>query len=523
MKLYELLEARRNPDKNPRASINDIISDEYKERGKDQIAGTDNLFVSFTQIDKLGINPKSDYNTPLGIYSYPITYVIDQLGDKKATHKLPFAGDSPYINFFKARGNIINIYEIDIDEVEPYFDKIIKYVVEQSSLSPEDVNQRVQELIQDTDSFDYPGRKLWYVTRKVAAEILSSVWKTKTPIAWNKLFRGIGIDGVVDIYDTSGAGIIHKNEPTQAVFFSIEAVKDVRRHKNSILSASDIASRKEKGPARHEAIKRVSADLNRMSDVDDVKQYLDVTEYYYISLIKNQLLRSELLQKYPGLIKWIKNPTLDDQKAVLSVDYKNFVYIQNPNEQLFVEALKGKKLSYIQAEKLALEFPNAGEEMQEIIGSVGLSFLLDIPHLGEKMQLRIAAENPNILHNFKKTYPSVIKKALETHEINGTPQRAWLRNMAQRFGIPFMRIESPELKDERRLLAYLKDSEKEQISALEAEKAQWEEIIKSANSKEAAIYQRYADKDIADIVSKIKNIQSRIKETINNINMELNK
>ena len=52
----------------------------------------DNLVVTFTAIDKVGINPKSDHDTPIGIYFYPIKYVID----KKM--EVPFMGDQPYIN-----------------------------------------------------------------------------------------------------------------------------------------------------------------------------------------------------------------------------------------------------------------------------------------------------------------------------------------------------------------------------------------------------------------------------------------
>ena len=42
---------------------------------------TKNLFVSFTTVDKLGINPQSHYDTPLGIYSYPAEFIVDNIGD----------------------------------------------------------------------------------------------------------------------------------------------------------------------------------------------------------------------------------------------------------------------------------------------------------------------------------------------------------------------------------------------------------------------------------------------------------
>ena len=58
-----LLEARRNPEKNPHIGAWDLFF-KYKD--------DPNVYISFTTIDKLGINPNSKFNTPNGIYTYPI-------------------------------------------------------------------------------------------------------------------------------------------------------------------------------------------------------------------------------------------------------------------------------------------------------------------------------------------------------------------------------------------------------------------------------------------------------------------
>jgi len=52
----------------------------------------ENLAVTYTAVDKVGLNPKNKYDTPLGIYLYPLDYVIE----KKMN--VPFAGDQPHIN-----------------------------------------------------------------------------------------------------------------------------------------------------------------------------------------------------------------------------------------------------------------------------------------------------------------------------------------------------------------------------------------------------------------------------------------
>jgi hypothetical protein len=52
-------------------------------------------YITFTAINKLGINPRSEYNTPNGIYTYPLTKdILEQL----KVGRLPFAQDQPYMS-----------------------------------------------------------------------------------------------------------------------------------------------------------------------------------------------------------------------------------------------------------------------------------------------------------------------------------------------------------------------------------------------------------------------------------------
>ena len=63
--IIALLEARKNPDKNPKESINSAFIRREKETTDFTAGDVRNSFVSMTLIDKLGINPKSKYDTPL--------------------------------------------------------------------------------------------------------------------------------------------------------------------------------------------------------------------------------------------------------------------------------------------------------------------------------------------------------------------------------------------------------------------------------------------------------------------------
>jgi len=64
-------------------------------------------YMQFSDVNKLGINPKSTYNTPLGIYSYPITSLTYR---KFARGKLPFAQDRKFVLVFKPREGANIVY-----------------------------------------------------------------------------------------------------------------------------------------------------------------------------------------------------------------------------------------------------------------------------------------------------------------------------------------------------------------------------------------------------------------------------
>lgn len=88
MKLIELLEARSNPDKNSKEGALESLR-QYK--------GRDDIFVSFTDVDKIGFKVDYGYETPAGIYAYPIDEVIEAGDEHGAINRVPFAGERPYV------------------------------------------------------------------------------------------------------------------------------------------------------------------------------------------------------------------------------------------------------------------------------------------------------------------------------------------------------------------------------------------------------------------------------------------
>jgi hypothetical protein len=124
-------EARKNPEMNPKISAYEALK-KYKD--------DPDIYVSFTDLNKIGIKPLSGFNTPNGIYTYPLKeiwkeYRIDQ---KKSVGKVvPFAGDREYIQVIRLKnkkGFVEDMYrdytskdyDRDIKKLESIFEKDIK-------------------------------------------------------------------------------------------------------------------------------------------------------------------------------------------------------------------------------------------------------------------------------------------------------------------------------------------------------------------------------------------------------------
>lgn len=72
MRISDLKEARRNAyhPAQQRLGVADMIL-KYKD--------DPNIFISFTDLPKIGINPMTSFNTPAGIYAYPLSMFVDAI------------------------------------------------------------------------------------------------------------------------------------------------------------------------------------------------------------------------------------------------------------------------------------------------------------------------------------------------------------------------------------------------------------------------------------------------------------
>lgn len=236
-----------------------------------QYANQGGYYATFTSIPKVGVNPNSKYSTPVGIYAYPLGdgEIIEQIEN----NDLPFAGDQPFINVFKVvapdekfiglQDDAASFQSLNTATAKWLANRLVIY----RDLSGPEQNQRMGPEMLEKFIWQYvyawvsenalsktPGGIWWGFTRVAAAlirytdDMKTATFKVRdlvtlcnTSIAlnnsgdikaaaplWTRLMRDIGVDGVVDY----SGGIIHGNEPTQAVFFTTSALKLVDRIDN---------------------------------------------------------------------------------------------------------------------------------------------------------------------------------------------------------------------------------------------------------------------------------------------------
>lgn len=189
-------EARRNPHMSER------IKGHEEALQFLQKYGTKNVGVSMTSLEKLGINPGSEYNTPLGIYFYPADYYVETISNGE---KLPFVSDAPYIQIFEYRGS--RVWDLNDDA------QSIEILNNLRSLFP---NLSIDKIVEEGSQrarVKTPSGITWYVLMQIAERQSTETGK-KQSVIWNQIIRRIGFDVVVD---SDGSKIIHPSEPTQGV------------------------------------------------------------------------------------------------------------------------------------------------------------------------------------------------------------------------------------------------------------------------------------------------------------------
>ena len=427
MKIHELNEARRNPQQNPKTAINKIIQDQL-EATTDTVDGTANLFVTFTSVDKLGINPGSKYNTPLGIYSYPAEYVMDQVGSDLPMSHLPFAGRSAYVTVFKVSGNVVCLTYMTEDEVQPYLVKIAHILADAKGISVDratsDVNMYYRDAHQEA-RVTTPGGRLWYVMWALTKYDLISAWRLSPPTAWTRLIRKMGVDGFIDgpVY---GQGIIHHHEPTQAVFVNTSSIRIVGRYHNKH-SPSSAQQSTNKGVAAKATGAELAATVRSFTNPQKALEWLDRTmEWGAVRYIRDRDIRDYVITNSDTsmiqLMRRLPHPTPRDQYASLMGSTGHSIeYIAHPDEGAIIKFLENTPADHTQ------------------LNSFFRGLVIHYSHAhgaraSKQLQMLIVSHSPSQLKDIAVPHPDAIMHVLEVLGTAGELP-SWLITKARQHGI----------------------------------------------------------------------------------------
>ena len=245
------LEARKNPKQNQKYSnYQEMVAywnrfhpegswREFHERG---LSG--DLYVNFSNVEKIGINPKPGYETtPLGFYAYPLSYAITTIENESKRYSnqprttfLPFAGDRSFLQLFR----------VDRSDVKSSTDDDLYITTKHEKLATDYLLQVQQKNLQKYIGDKEISDEQKAVLRKAMTEIVAKVAKqvddlytfskrlvfkhvmpdkpSESKVAvWTKLMLNLGIKAVSDY----GVELIHENEPYQIVVLDVSVIKDV--------------------------------------------------------------------------------------------------------------------------------------------------------------------------------------------------------------------------------------------------------------------------------------------------------
>lgn len=194
MNYFDKNDARRFQDEDRRVTDYDKLMSNYIDKG---------YFIHFTNNQELsvGVNIKTEYDTPLGIYCYPLdsSFVSD---------RVPFMGDSKYITVFKpTNDNYIRTSKYSKGNFFSDVKKLEEEVYHGDNFEKEFITECIQNA-----RVDHPVSWLLYLIYNI-----SGGFNNPNKARVTNLFKKLGYSG---IFDDLGEGIIHENEATQAVFFS---------------------------------------------------------------------------------------------------------------------------------------------------------------------------------------------------------------------------------------------------------------------------------------------------------------
>lgn len=361
MKLQNIiLEARKNPQSNPKISINSQIEQHYKNAPVLKY-GVKNSFVSFSELEMLaGGNRFYRGGGPFGVYCYPSYFVLkatvedatvedgaknigstDDGPSVKKMKEFGFGGGEPYANIFSITGNILYIDQITKEEYDTNIAALRKILTSQYPDYPtlqDSLTRFMEQAKTEAHRSAFVGGQLWHVMWKLSDLIATETKKSKGPFIWTGLFRRLGIDAVVDFR----AAIIGHYERSLAIVFNKQIITNIVNADNKY-SPNAIKKSEDKGKVITDVISNIDN-----ATIDQIMRAYYAGKKDIVKYVTDPEMLNNLALYIPESLRYFKNPTPTNLKHAVKTDIKKLIYFlkENPSfkrlatEEMIIEILR---------------------------------------------------------------------------------------------------------------------------------------------------------------------------------------
>lgn len=337
-------EKRSNPEINVDQPIFQQILD-FVEKYSNQ---EELIFVSFRDsINVTFINPKNEFDTPTGLYTYPWKNYFkikfeEQIRDKigpSMENTVPFAGERQYMFMYKLKSlQDILTNETTYEELLPYAQRLLQLFPNKKIIKIflEDEEEFISYIRRKSKHFrnNLPPVHLFQIllyeivsqktfsSKKVNENKKDFKIKNKKTYWVSSLYRDLGINGLIDL----GTGFIHPNEKYQAVFFKGRGIFDDIKIINLKESNRIVLSKTEEDNVPSNYILKVLRSSKYSKNIDNVIKglihkfgsnlhFVDISNI--LEAAKNKIQIVELI-----IDKKIKNLTTYDLSTILNLKFK---------------------------------------------------------------------------------------------------------------------------------------------------------------------------------------------------------
>lgn len=179
--------------------------------------GSGKHFVTYTNRPTIQINTTPKFDTPLGLYTYPLDYLLQRGASANTLFNVaPFASNKKHITLVELTSSkVVNLQSYN--KYNSDFYKLEEWVLDNYG------DDAWSDIENEYSPSGGSGKKIWQLVTTIA-EWVEDNKSNKQSITNTMLLQNVlGWEGAID----NGGGIIHKDEPTQAVFFKMSAIKKI--------------------------------------------------------------------------------------------------------------------------------------------------------------------------------------------------------------------------------------------------------------------------------------------------------